>query len=499
MVLKIQTEEIQIQPPKETSMETLKIREEPRPSYKRTHYSLILFVFIQVAWYFTFSEPLTALWGGTPLFPGAVSDNILTRSGRLIMIYHSLAMPFLVANTFWIMEYYEIRKKWIPTLKILLEPGAYIVGIAGMVFAYTGLHLFHTIFYFGLFLVFLGGIVFVIAAWPIPNKFPNPETAQEGSMFHGFSLENYALVVLAICVIISAVYGAFAAIENFTGTIWGFGREPQAFLAEAIIRKHSHDLVEDLIVSHLHIQLAQCAAMVVMVGYKTTHVKPKTYKKILIASPIGVLVISWGAWILKHPIIWVGAGILILCTTAMAIEGLKEASMKYLGERYETASKWEKFKGIFPDPIKFTYYFVFLYAQIVVTIAGIYVGLNTIETYRRYEYTFLEYGFNVGHWHLLSVLLAILLMIQSIDYIKVSGTPRKWFGWIMFIGSNMTFTGGNLYMLRAYNTPPEIFLWITYIGVYFLFVGFVMGIILLVKRYSQSQKEAKLGIIEALM
>jgi hypothetical protein len=345
----------------------------------------------------------------------------------------------------------------------------------------------------------MGGIVFVIAAWPVRNKFPNPETAQEGSLFRGFSLENYALVVLAICVLISAIYGALAAVENFTGTIWGLNRDPQAFLAEAIIRKHSHDLVEDFIVSHLHIQLAQCAAMVVMVGYKTTHVKPKTYKKILIASPIGVLVISWGAWILKHPIIWVGAGILIICTTIMAIEGLKEISMKHLGERFETASKWEKFKAIFSDPVKFTYYFVFLYAQIVVTIAGIFVGLQTIEVYRRYEYTFLEYTFNVGHWHLLSVLLSVLLMIQAIDYIKVSGTPRKWFGWLMFIGANGTFTGANLYMLRAPSTPPEIFLWITYIGVYFLFMSFVMGIILLVRKYSQSQKDAKLGIIESIV
>ncbi|GAI20300.1 unnamed protein product, partial [marine sediment metagenome] len=37
-------------------------------------------------------------------------------------------------------------------LKILFEPGAYIVGICGMVFAYTGWHFFHTLFYFGLFL-----------------------------------------------------------------------------------------------------------------------------------------------------------------------------------------------------------------------------------------------------------------------------------------------------------------------------------------------------------
>jgi len=109
-VLKIEAKEISIQSEIETSMETQRVRIKPRESYKRAHYSLLVFVFIQVVWYFTFSEPLTALWGGTPLFPGTVSDFILTRTGRLIMIYHSLALPFLVANTYWVMEYYTIRE-----------------------------------------------------------------------------------------------------------------------------------------------------------------------------------------------------------------------------------------------------------------------------------------------------------------------------------------------------------------------------------------------------
>ena len=104
-----------------------------------------------------------------------------------------------------------------------------------MLFAYTRLRLFHELFTFGLLLVFIGGIVFLVSAWPVKGRFPkeNPR----GSTFKGLNLEYFNLVILAICIMVSAIYGALSAIENFTGTIWGLGRDPIAFLAEAIIRK----------------------------------------------------------------------------------------------------------------------------------------------------------------------------------------------------------------------------------------------------------------------
>ena len=262
----------------EISMETQEIKEEKKSTYRIIHFSLIAFVFFQVLFYFTFSEPLTVLWGGAPVFP-IISDEI-SRTARFIMIYHSLAVPFLVANTFWIMEYYDIRKKYIPTLKKLFISGAVLVGIAGMLFGFTYIRIFHELFYFGLFLVFIGGIIFVVAAFPIPGKFPNEANSINGSHANHLSLENMNLVILAICVMTSTIMGAIAAIENFTGTIWGLDREPVAFLAEAIIRHHHHDVVEDFIVSHLHIQLAQSAAMVMRVAYRTSTMSGKAYKAV---------------------------------------------------------------------------------------------------------------------------------------------------------------------------------------------------------------------------
>lgn len=483
----------------EISMETQEIKEVDKKNYKMIHYTLIVFVFLQVLFYFTFSEPLTIFLEGHFIFP--IVTDAISRSARFIMIYHSLAVPFLVANTFWIMEYFEVRQKYIPTLKILFLAGAFMVGIAGMLFGFTYIRLFHEIFYFGLFLVFLGGIIFVIAAFPIPGKFPREENAVEGSHANGLSLENMNLVILAICVMVSTIMGAIAALENFTGTVFPLEimihgkREPVAFLAEAIIRHPHHDVVEDFVVSHLHIQLAQSAGMVLMVGYKTSKMSGKAYKGVLIANAIGVIVISYGSWVLNHYTIWIGAGILILCTIMLGAAGVKNIAKQKLGERYKSSKTGKKIKAMLANPILFNYYFLFIMSHIFVTITGIIVGLQVDEFYRIPGTVELEYDFNVGHWHVLSVLIANILMCKAIDYYGVKGLQRRIGGWVFFIGGVLAFGGADLYMLRRTDLAIHPWYAIMLIGVWLLFIAFVWGVIAITKRLLDDRKENKLLLL----
>ncbi|MBY9015146.1 MAG: hypothetical protein KGD68_05570 [Candidatus Lokiarchaeota archaeon] len=478
-MLKIETETVPMQTGLENPMETQKKKIEPKSSFKKIHYALFIFVFIQVLWYLTFSEPLTVLMGGEPIFPFLLNDDIISRTARLVMIYHSLAVPFLVANTFWILEHYEIRKKWLPTLKVLLVPSAFIVGINGMIFAYTRLRLFHEFFTFGMLLCFIGGTVFVAAAWPVKGRFP--KTNPSGSTFRGLNLEYFNLVVLAICILVSTIYGALAAIENFTSTIWGLEREPIAFLAEAIIRHgitfgHEHDIVQDMIVGHLHIQLAQSAAMVMLVAFRTSKMSGKLYTFVLLLTPIGIITLSYGAWVLNHYVIWVGAGILILGTLTMSVVGLKNTIKTHLGDDYQSASRSEKLKALFREPVKLSYYYLLAIAQLLV-FPQIYVGLTTDGIYRLHSYVQLEYNFNVGHWHQLAVMIAVALMVHAIDHFKVKGKLKKILGWIFFIGFNLTFPFAMIHMLRPVEWESNlIFMNITFLGVWFLLTGFVIGL-----------------------
>ncbi|MHA1242612.1 MAG: hypothetical protein ACTSQU_17780 [Promethearchaeota archaeon] len=455
------TETVPMETGTETSMETQDMKIEPETHFKKIHIMLFTFVFIQVLFYMTFSEPLTVLIGGEPIWPWMLNDTVMSRTARLVMIYHSLALPFFIANTFWI---------------ILFIPSAFLVGINGMIFAYTRLRIFHELFTFGMLLCFIGGLVFLIAAWPVKNRFPkhNPD----GSTFRGLNLEYFNLVVLAICIM--------AAIENFTGTIWGLGREPIAFLAEAIIRKGitfggHHDIVQDMIVGHLHIQLAQSAAMVMLVAFRTSKASGKLYKRLLIITPIGVITLSWGAWVLNHYIIWVGAGILILVTIIISIIGMKSAIKDHLGDDFRDANRKKRLKALFKEPVKLSYYYLLFIAEILV-FPQIYVGLTTDELYRLPEMVTLEYNFNVAHWHQLAVMIAVALMIHSIDFFKVEGRLKQILGWTFFIGVNLTFPFAMAHMIRPLAWENfDGFRTVTFIGVWVLLTGFVIGFYSLVK------------------
>jgi len=243
-----------------------------------------------------------------------------------------------------------------------------------------------------------------------------------------------------------------------------------------------HDIVQDMIVGHLHIQLAQSAAMVMLVAFRTSKMAGKLYTRLLIITPIGVITLSWGAWVLNHYIIWVGAGILILVTIIMSIVGMKNTIKDHMGDDYRDAGRGKRLKALFKEPVKLSYYYLLFIAEILV-FPQIYVGLVTDEYYRLHLMTTLEYNFNVAHWHQLAVMIAVALMIHAIDFFKVKGRLMKILGWIFFIGINLTFPFAMAHMVRPLTFENfELFRTLTFLGVWFLLVGFVLGLYALGKK-----------------
>ncbi len=473
-------------------METQTVVHKKKFNYNKVHVSLIVFLVFQVLFLMTFSETFSVFWGGEPIF-AIYDDDLMGRAARIVMIYHSIATPFVAATTFWCFEYFEIREKYVPSLKITLVSGSYISGICGLVFAYTKIRFFHEVFYFGLFLVFLGGVLFMIAAFPIPHKYPDPKEATEGSLFFGLDLENYSMVVLAFCVLVSIAYGALAAMEVFTNTIWVLNRPDQdAFLAEEVVKVLLHDQPEEFIVSHLHIQLSLTGAMITMIGYKISKIKGRVYHFMLFLNPIGIITISYGAWVLNHYLIWVGAGILIICTILLSIHGLYMISREHFGDDFKSKTFMEKVKGSVKDPVLFTLYYVFLYAQIVVTICGISVGLRTRHIFRAHEYVDIEYDFNVGHWHLLAVLLATLVILIAINHFqKEESLVKTIAAWTIYVGSFIAFTFANVYMMRTPAMDKMWMMYTTFVGVWILAVGFGLGIYIVIKAYIAERRLLK--------
>ena len=67
-----------------------------------------------------------------------------------------------------------------------------------------------------------------------------------------------------------------------------------------------------------------------------------------------------------------------------------------------------------------------------------------------------EYSFNVGHWHVLGVLIAIMVVMILVDQYNIMGKLRQFIGWMMILGSLIGFGFTTLYMLRpsfAENNP----------------------------------------------
>ena len=64
--IEIETETVPMQTGLEAQMETQKkSKVEKETSFKKIHYALFIFVFIQVLWYLLFSEPLLVFFGGS--------------------------------------------------------------------------------------------------------------------------------------------------------------------------------------------------------------------------------------------------------------------------------------------------------------------------------------------------------------------------------------------------------------------------------------------------
>ena len=150
---------------------------------------LILFMFgyelLVVLFLSTFSKPMVDRFGDIlpgifPLIAKADLPGGDTEAGhatRTIMLYHSLAIPFLVVVAFIVLSWFASRPVYEQQAKWAMFFGSLTAGIAGMDFAYfSGAWVSHGIFIFGQAVTFYGAILLIIAIWPTKN-FPNETPA----------------------------------------------------------------------------------------------------------------------------------------------------------------------------------------------------------------------------------------------------------------------------------------------------------------------------------
>ncbi len=397
-------------------------------------YWLLAFEFLLVLFLSLFSQPLREL-GLTSWLPWKLTA--FGKVGRVIFVYHSLAVPFVCALLY--LYFFIFDREGKPIAQIA-TPGYLLTSIGGLGFAYLiKSWILHGIFIFGLSLVFFAGFLFFKELWL--------------ELIKQFSWKRLAYFLTTFFILISVIIGATVASY--------FGNGFQAFLAEDVLRA-PHNLFQRAIIAHLHILLALIDVFLLLLIISASKVGKKLEKTLLILTIAGTIVVAFGTWSvmpwerIAHKIINFGSAFLLLPALVMAVYSLKENRLD---------SPWA---GIS---------FYLIAVNFFVTGPGIYVAIN-LEKFRRLPYS-VERTFAVGHWHILATITAVIAFLLLVA-LSLNGRARQAVGYLATVGSATAFSAAFFYQFYQKTTfitrfiDLGVFLVLVSIVVYFLAVGQVL-------------------------
>ncbi len=361
------------------------------------------------------------------------------RVGRIIMLYHALAVPFVAALVYLILDRLPLGDRYPRAIRPAITAGYMLTSVGGLGFGYFGAGwIAHGVFLVGLSLAFYAGVVLWLGLWPWRG---------------GFSLERLSFWLVALYTLLSAIIGAAA------GAYFGNGFE--AFLAEDIVRME-HDLGQRAIIAHLHIMLTLIDVALLLLIAHIVGLRGRAQRLVLWLIIGGTTVVSLATWSvmiieeIAHKIINVGAALLLPGAVLVAIYGTAGLIRERLGAQGVTeATPGQRLRALLADPVRLGVLFELIFVNLVVTIPGVYVAFQ-LETYRQAAYLEVERTILVGHWHVLATLSAVVALFLVIDRLGARGLIRQVVGWGVLAGSTLAFVAVQFYMFRR---PGEVLAW----------------------------------------
>lgn len=440
-------------------------------TYKGMITLIIVWEFVIVLFLSTFSEPILNILGIDAWI--SLDDSLEAKAARLVMLYHALTVPFIAVCTFFALMVMDVREKFKSRVKWPLFIGSLLTSAMGVLYAYffPGGWILHGLYLVGLSLCFYAGLLLLLGVFPT-KSFPkrDPEAGRN------IVIAQIALTITTVCVLLSTILGA--SIGAF------FGNEDlTAFLAEYYLREPYPDitiahLFVDGVKGHLHVMLALIDSIILLVVYRYTvpDQKGKWYQLSMILSIPGVIILSMGSWLVTfksiaiwpfdmHYLIYVGSGILVTVGFILTLTGWNLTSKRILGDEYESASWLTRAKAVFKAPLHFAMYWQFIWVNFVMTFTGIFLALSlrpdsvipekilvNLPSFREGPIE-VETTVARGHWHILGVLSAVILLLLLIDMLDIQGTSRKAMSWLLYAGSVVAFGFGVIYLyLPHFNT-----------------------------------------------
>jgi len=408
---------------------------------------------------------ITAVWGmlSGPMAEMGVREVVVKtlgmdlvqaeREGRIIILYHSIAMAIIAIEVYMITSLLKMKPFFKIAINILITVGYITTMIFGMGFAYFGHNwAFHGLYIAGLTLIFFTGVLLVIALWPW-----NPEYYIEDEEYSrtkkGLNLERTAFFATAVTTVLSALFGAVP------GSFYGNGFE--TFLAENIIRMPHKTVLEYSIIGHLHIMLALIAIMLTLIVGRWLNFRGIWHKLAMPLMILGTIVLNLGVWgvvtplqPIAHMIIYVGATPSMLAALFLLIWSwgmLIRTGTAHL----EKPTFGQKLSALVRDPLKFGPTWQMLFMNFTTSGIGIFMAVRLDEIFRvwpareeRIELT--------GHWHVLSAIIATIILMYYGDMIGLKGKIRQWYGWGLIVLSDIAFGAVTVFeMKRLFITEAE--------------------------------------------
>ena len=382
---------------------------------------------------------VTAIWGmlSGPMAEIGVRETVVKvlgmdmvqaqREGRIIILYHSIAMAIIAIEVYMITSLLKMKPFFKIAINAIITTGYILVLIFGLGFAYFGHNwVFHGLYIFGLSLIFFAGVMLCVALWPW-----NPEyyiaDKEYSRTKKGVSLERVAFFATAVTTVISALFGAIP------GSFFGNGFE--TFLAENIIRLPEKTTMEYSIIGHLHIMLALIAIMITLIVGRWLNFKGILHKIAMPLMILGTIVLNLGVWgvvtplePIAHMIIYVGATPSMFAALLLLIWSWNKLIREGTAS-IEKPTVGQKFSALLRDPLKFGPTWQMLFMNFTTSGIGIFMAIRLDEIFRvwpareeRIELT--------GHWHVLSAIIATIILLYYGDMIGLKGKVRQWYGWL---------------------------------------------------------------------
>lgn len=368
------------------------------------------------------------------------------REGRLIILYHTLAMIMVAVEVYMITDLLKMRESQRVMINSTITVGYLAVIFGGLPFAYWG-HSWplHGIYIAGLSLIFFAGCMLLIALWPWQKEYrlADKEYARTKG---GYDMERIAFFAMALTTLISAIFGAIP------GSNYGNGFT--TFLAENVVREPHKPALDLSIIGHLHIMLALiCIGVALIIG------RWMDFKGILqkIAMPFyiaGTIILSLGTWLvvgfeeIAHYIIYGGSTFAMLGALFLVIFSWRKLIRTGLKEKgIQKGNFFQAIAALLRDPLKFGVTWQMVFMNFTVSGVGIFTAVKLDEIFRQWQYMD-ERSILTGHWHILATLAATILLMYYADMAGLKGKLRKWFGWLVIIFSDVAFGAVTVYEMR---------------------------------------------------